>query len=608
MNWAEVYLQMKAGALLDEAHLKEVEGAIAKYPFFAMGRAMAAKVATKLGDPRAQSLRFLASLYAPSRQHYAFFLEERMRPRVPPPPRLSPTGREGHTPSTASAEKREEKSSANDEPGPADMPYSKAFWPPLHGWVAARQTIYSGIGNRIRTQIADWLHAASAASLSQSSSPPISSASLLSERAEEVTSSLIPSPSEVASPPPPMPSEPSPLEELSAPIHERTSESEEGVASPALLMKRLKGIPLKHAFAFSPLHIAAFLQFELPLKTEKPSNSASLTESLSIEGAEVPAAVLPAPAAGEPLPTESPSVVFSPDLREQFSRSFIPLEEVEASIHLPTPGATEPAMSIEAATGAVLPSESLSEEQYTPSEAAEASTHMQASEVGDEISASPVQKTVSFSESSASAPQTYVSESPLRNFIPLEIDVEASIHLPVPEPTESEFEFIPSSPPAKVPSSTPQENLLTEAWQFFLKDLQKKEAPLAEASPASVGKELENLRREFIRQLLQRRVLSVHPSSGESEESLIDKLLRKLETLPQTPSVPEADVPTLTIPSLEVGESSPRVYTETMAKLYWTQGDLSKAIEVYEGLIQRHPEKAEYYQGQIKRIRAGEQP
>jgi len=117
------------------------------------------------------------------------------------------------------------------------------------------------------------------------------------------------------------------------------------------------------------------------------------------------------------------------------------------------------------------------------------------------------------------------------------------------------------------------------------------------------------LRREFIRRLLAQRPAHSPPANVSAEENLIDLLLRKIETFhPQPTSAVEREVPDLTIPGWETPAPTPKVYTETMARLYWSQGDAVRAIQVYEGLIQKHPENAEYYRQQIARIRSGEMP
>ena len=47
-----------------------------------------------------------------------------------------------------------------------------------------------------------------------------------------------------------------------------------------------------------------------------------------------------------------------------------------------------------------------------------------------------------------------------------------------------------------------------------------------------------------------------------------------------------------------------RIVTETLAKIYLSQGQRSEAIKMYEKLIKRNPEKEEYYLSKIREIRS----
>lgn len=570
MNWPEVYLHMKAGTLLDEAHRKEVEQALEKYPFFALGRMMAAKLATKSGDPRAQNLRFLASLYAPSRQYYAFFLEERLRPRVPPPPRMT-GGREAPTP--PSPAKAQEESSAGEEPGPAEMPFSPVFWPPLQGWIAARQRLYGGFMERLRQELLlPEITLSPSADLS-SAGPPSTPLPSLSEEthfpeAPSASAELVPTAiseeKEVSSSPPGEESQLAPP----LPSAKSVSELQPDIPLRSLSVTVLPPPPTTRSYRH--------LQFELPfskapiLRTSEPSAveelplsapeadlplSASVevapSESLSMEKGEIASieerpATPPFQAAEESFP--------SPPPMSHFHREFLPLEET-GSVHLPT-------------------------------------------------------------ESEVSIPTSvaYTSESPLRPLVPFDIDIHGSIHLPVPEPSESPSEELPSIgtvPPAEergeVKPSSPVPPISDGPWQSFLQELQQ-QIPLPEGRVLSLSSELENLRREFIRRLLaQRPSLSSTPEPS-AKSHLIDYLIDKLQSFPKASSSGESGAMELSAPAWEAPPAHPRIYTETMAKLYWSQGDLARAIEVYEVLCQKHPEKAEYYQSQIARIRAGEMP
>ncbi|MCX7606663.1 MAG: hypothetical protein N2170_05280 [Bacteroidia bacterium] len=551
MNWPEIYLHMKAGAALDETHRQQVEAALEKYPFFALGRMMAAKLATKLGDPRASSLRFLASLYAPSRQYYAFFLEEKLRPRVPPPPRLTHTSREATTPPT-SAQSQEEPS-AGEEPGPADMSLSAAFWPPLQGWLAARCVLYASIGSRIRKQIR-W----EPLPLSfPTEEKPLLADETISSSADSET---VPSPTD----------SPSPVGK-SLPASAQDALPEILWELPPLLRRPEPVAPTPEPTPTLLLHSVQFELSEsvLPSKTKSASPPPdTLPEERLHPVSESFAPSLSTNPEASPFPQESPpeSPSIGPELQSQFHRPFVPLEETAPSIHLSTE------------SPAPLPTPSL-----------------------------------------------YTSESPLRPLIPLDIDLEGSIHLPVPDATtepsavspasasekvdakvnEEATERTPSSTEEVVPSPPSAPSLTTQPWQSFLREIEM-QVPLGELKSGPLSKELENLRKEFIRRLLHQRPLETSPAEPQARSEWIDILIEKLRTFPKNP--PESYPAELSAPAWEPPPQHPRIYTETMARLYWGQGDLARAIEVYEVLCQRHPEKREHYLSQIARIRAGESP
>ncbi|MCS7152833.1 MAG: tetratricopeptide repeat protein [Bacteroidia bacterium] len=617
MNWPEVYLHMKAGTDLDEAHQREVAAALEKYPFFAMGRMMMAKLATKLGDPRAQQLRFLGSLYAPSRQLYAFFLEERLRPRVPPPPRLTSSGRESQTP-PARSEKKEETPASSDEPGPESMPYSEAFLPALQGWLAARRILYRNLGRRLYAQLVYEFPPPSPSPLvEESHSAPLPSSISLpsaSTQPEEAVAMKEPIPSPSAPQVAPTSEAPAiasaPMEPPVSPLIADMPLLREKSPPPqsAPLLRETSVGASRHPLAFTPRGVSMLLQFELATSGRESAESvrAPLSPILQEESSEVIAIVeetstlseVISEEASSPAPIES--FIPEAELREQFHRPYVPLEEVSASVHLSEQLPSAPAPPVEAQTKGP-PSEKIDEQglreqfhrPYVPLEVPESPVRLASQETSAPSSSSPIDMT---------------SNSPIRSFIPLEIDVGASIHLPVPEPeaTEPLPPIMPPTeppPPPKSPESPP-----SPAWQSFLAELQK-ELPLPGQMPAPASKELEGLRREFIKRLLAQRLIQPHSPPSPAEPNLIDMLIQKLEAFqPQASPSTERELPELTIPSWESTPTAPRVYTETMAKLYWAQGDLAKAIEVYETLIQKNPQNAEHYREQIRRIRAGEAP
>ena len=612
---------MKAGSSLDEAHRRQVEAVLEKYPFFALGRMMVAKIAAHTGDPQAPQLRFLASLYAPSRQYYALFLEERLRPRVPPPPKTpGPSAREGSSPAPSASSKDEPP--ANDEPGPADMALSSAFWPPLQGWVAARQVLYAPLRTKLiqqlrfpeRVAIPD--AATSAVPSSLGPTEPLESPTVIEG---PPTPTPLEAPAFPSEPPvtpqrdPPLPvSASSEAPPISSEGRTQTPASAFASADPTISSQDLP--PLRAPRLLSALPPLSdklpipLIQFELLPGKRPPESKGTPVSDLTLEGPPAPLTLATEPEAAATLsdspspPTESlsenlpsaPSESSLPEVSElpseplsALSRTYVPLENPEGLIH---PASAE---------SPAIPAETTLHRSFIPLENPDAPIHLPA----DPSPAPPAPSWV------------YVSESPIRPLIPLEIDIEASIHLPVPEPTEE----VSSPPKSSSEPSAPREEVtspMTEAgasdketlqkpWQSFLRDIEL-QVPVSELKISPLSKELENLRRAFIRQLLEQRPTEALRAQPPEVPNLIDKLIEKLQSLPKSPSV--EGPPELSVPAREAPPQQPRIYTETMAKLYWSQGDLPRAIQVYEALCEKHPEKAAYYQSQIARIRAGEAP
>jgi hypothetical protein len=654
---------MKAGLSVDHSVREEAEKALGKYPFFAMARMMVAKAATKAGDPRAQGLRFLAALYAPHRQYYAFFIEDRVRPMVAPPPRIG--GQEGEAPRQTPS-KQEDTPSSSDEPGPAQaMPFSPAYLPRLQGQLKARLHLYRGLSQRLRQAIRlpplpppAILANEPSAQIPVSPEPaPHPAESELSMRAEPISSL----PPEVEPSPVPhrlspflltlqfelsdKPSTPKadampaaseedalaaspPLSEASgaatAPAAVESSESEaasvseEGLpgpsegsatAAPSLHLETSGGVAPAEPELSSPAvgpsesEAASVSEEGLPGPSE---GSATAAPSLHLEtsGGVAPAEPELSSPAVEPSESEAAPVSGKarPEPISAFTRPYVPLENPEAPV---SPSAS--ASQTPAEPTAPEPISAFTR-PYIPLENPEAP-----------VAPSKIQPPAQEQSGRESPPGIFHSEHPIRLIILPEFDPEASIHLKVPEPGPAPSEepaqsVTPSAPtPLGSVASSPEEAThgaptLPPAWQSFLSEIERPLSQVAQEALPQTPHTLEKLRQAFIRYLLQarkeRRVVQEPPPPSTA----IEEVLRLLETFQpkgeETPSPP----PLMSVPESEAPPPPPPIYTETMARLCWGQGDLPLAIEIYEKLKARHPEKAAYYEAQIMRIQRGEQP
>jgi hypothetical protein len=573
MNWVETFKQMKAGLSLEKAVRQEIEQVLAKYPFFAMARMMVAKVATKEGDHRAQGLRFLASLYAPHRQYYAFFMGDRVRPIVSPPPRMG--GQEVQTPREPSS-KQEGTPSSSDEPGPADpMPFAPEYLPKLQGKLKAKIYLYRGLSERLRQAIR---------------LPP-----LVAEPPQESLESVAPSPGDI--PASQTLGETRPSEPLSPPLSPEEmpqfSPSKETQDPSADLPTLPLSLPTETSESppsakLSPLLLT--LQFELPEKPPQPP----------FPDKEPPPEV-------SPIPPSAPEALTAPG--ESALSSSAASESVVSEAQTPSP--SEAAESTPPKAGLVEPISAFTK-PYVPLENPDAPVApSKARSTHEESGGEPT---------SSIAPELFQSEHPIRLIVLPDFDPEGSVHLSVPEPAP--LEEPPPSPSSEVskPISPPAESLsaepsalsasksLSPAWQSFLSEIEKPLAQVAQEAFPHAPQTLERLRQAFIRYLLEARKERRLPQEPPPPSTAIEEVLRLLETFqPKGPEAVSAP-PLIGVPESEPPVSLPPIYTETMARLCWSQGDLPLAIEIYEKLKAKFPEKAAYYQAQIERIQRGERP
>jgi len=594
---------MKAGLSLEKPTREEAEKALAKYPFFAMARMMVAKVASKEGDPRASGLRFLASLYAPHRQYYAFFMGDRVRPIVGPPPRLG--GHEPQVPRQSPPKEEKGTSSSPEEPGPAEaMPFSPEYIPRLQGKLKARLTLYRGLTERLRQAIR---LPPLPESVTPSEPTPITS----TPPTEMWLEPPVLTPDEPASPSPevPMPAEPTSMPSVSHPEvwHEPLKSavtdpsaplpSAEPTSTPTPVLPDLE-LPSDSSSAsihsqlskLSPTLLT--LQFELPVGRVAPSTHSG----------EVKEAQVSSDSSSDVIPSEAPEAVSA------LSRTYFPLETPDAPVSVlreALPEEKTPPIVQEAPAMAEPITEtplSAFTRPYVPLEVPQegASVHLP-----DSSSEVPT-------EEASIVPSIFQSENPIRLSLMPDFDVAGSVHLPVPEP--SEMPLTPISKMAAPPSSSLPEpvtsaaSTLSPAWRSFLSEIEKPLTEAAQTGLLETAHTLERLRYAFIRYLLEKRHQRSPTSEPPPPSTAIEEVLRLLETFqPKASDTAEAP-PLLAVPETEPTGSPPVIYTETMARLCWSQGDLALAIEIYEKLKVKHPEKLAHYESQIARIRKGERP
>ena len=630
---------MKAGLSLEKSTREEVEQALAKYPFFAMARMMVAKVATKENDPRAHGLRFLASLYAPHRQYYAFFMGDRVRPNVAPPPRIG--GHEPQPPKQTPPSK-EEAPASSDEPGPASpMPFPPEYLPRLQGKLKARSHLYRGLSERIRQGIRLPPIAPPPAPPLQEITP-LPESPLLKELPQD-TLSVQPPLSLTISEEPSKPSLPTGASEssLAAASPDIPSPTIPHETPPARLSPSLLILQFELEDKPPPAHQKPSAESVLSPQTPPPLEETPPTQPPDITVPPVTDAETDLPAPAPPVESAPPNPPLSEPL-SAFSKAYVPLDTPEAPVSLsPSPVSEEPSDSLAALApssvstpdlppsssppaiesppaGPPLP-EPLSalSKNYVPLDTPEAPVSpSRAQDIATQPEESPV-------SSGLLSYESFKSESPIRLVMIPEFNPEGSIHLPVPEPTQEET-ITPIFPQETIPvrsetpvssSAAPRDSFsssarsLSPAWQSFLSEIEKPLVQVAQEALPHTPQTIEKLRQVFIRYLLDARKERRPPQEPPPPSAAIEEVLRLLETFQPREPEREASTPALmSIPESEASPPPPAIYTETMARLCWSQGDLPLAMEIYEKLVAKHPEKAAHYQAQIERIQRGERP
>jgi tetratricopeptide (TPR) repeat protein len=96
---------------------------------------------------------------------------------------------------------------------------------------------------------------------------------------------------------------------------------------------------------------------------------------------------------------------------------------------------------------------------------------------------------------------------------------------------------------------------------------------------------------------------SINQESKEKDLSFEDNLDELAELISQAKITPAAEENKIQdYEPIEFSDSSPLV-SETLAKIYITQGEIGEAISVYEKLILKNPEKADYYSQRISELK-----
>ena len=86
-------------------------------------------------------------------------------------------------------------------------------------------------------------------------------------------------------------------------------------------------------------------------------------------------------------------------------------------------------------------------------------------------------------------------------------------------------------------------------------------------------------------------------SQDSSNDDLIDIFLKS------NPKITPDDEHDYLVDLSESLQESPDIATDTLAEIYASQGHIDKAIEIYEHLVLKYPEKHIYFAAQIERLK-----
>jgi hypothetical protein len=108
-------------------------------------------------------------------------------------------------------------------------------------------------------------------------------------------------------------------------------------------------------------------------------------------------------------------------------------------------------------------------------------------------------------------------------------------------------------------------------------------SPITKATPSSIQHPLTN---------------SEQPETPLSKEAIIEKFIRGKPRI----SAPRATFFTPSESAIRSNTDDAVIVSETLARLYFEQGNIAKAIQVYNKLSLLFPEKSSYFAAQIKKL------
>ncbi|WP_309613585.1 tetratricopeptide repeat protein [Flavobacterium sp.] len=147
-----------------------------------------------------------------------------------------------------------------------------------------------------------------------------------------------------------------------------------------------------------------------------------------------------------------------------------------------------------------------------------------------------------------------------------------------------------------------EQSILTSIKEASTTEEQKAEEKLAIGKPLEFSKNEKHSFQEWLQLSRLKPIVreEIKPSVNDAKKKKLDLIDKFIENNPKiTPIAKDATVPVIEV----ISEDTSHLMTETLARVYLEQKKYSKAIQAYEILILKYPEKSSFFANRISDIK-----
>ena len=147
-----------------------------------------------------------------------------------------------------------------------------------------------------------------------------------------------------------------------------------------------------------------------------------------------------------------------------------------------------------------------------------------------------------------------------------------------------------------------EQSILTSIKEAAVTEEQKAEEKLAIGKPLEFSKNEKHSFQEWLQLSRLKPIIreEIKPSINDNKKKNLDLIDKFIENNPKiTPIAKDATVPVIEA----ISEDTSHLMTETLARVYLEQKKYSKAIQAYEILILKYPEKSSFFANRISDIK-----